>query len=556
VKRGAVARVQAALDRARQFLAAGKHADAIEPLREAARLAPDNPLILSDLGTACLQSGRAAEAVKWLKSAALAGPTVARVQYLLGAALERTEDYPAALAAHQRAATLDPRLAEAHGRVAELLMPMGLQADAAAAFDRAATAAGDTAFGALCRAKAAIARGRSGDAEDGLRRVLERAPSNADAHELLAIVLNETGRFAEGRTHLERFVDLSPRRARGYFGLVASRRITETDRPLLARVLAQLDDASVPERQKMTLHFAAGKALDDLRDYGEAMKQFDAANAIRRRFAQEDRHLRFDRGDLVKRVDGLIARYTPEFFAAHSALGETDETPVLVLGMPRSGTTLIERIVSSHPSVAGGGELPYWNQQGLAWAAADMGRLGSVAGTLRDGYRDVLRGIGADVLRVTDKMPSNFFWIGLVHLLFPKARFVHCRRNAVDTCLSVYTTHFAADAGFMSDRADLAFYYREYLRVMRHWREVLPGDVLLDIDYEDVTANAEACAKKLVSFTGLPWDARCLTPEENPDLVKTASMWQARQPIYKSSVERWRNYEPWLGELLSLTAHR
>jgi hypothetical protein len=146
-------------------------------------------------------------------------------------------------------------------------------------------------------------------------------------------------------------------------------------------------------------------------------------------------------------------------------------------------------------------------------------------------------------------MPFNYLWIGVVHRLFPGARIVHCRRNPLDTCLSIYTTNFNRHLPYASDRRDLAWYYREYLRLMEHWRAVLPSDRFLDVDYEEATAAPEATARRLIAFCGLEWDAACAQPERNPDAVKTASSWQARQPVYRRSVERWRNYEPWIGEL-------
>jgi hypothetical protein len=153
---------------------------------------------------------------------------------------------------------------------------------------------------------------------------------------------------------------------------------------------------------------------------------------------------------------------------------------------------------------------------------------------------------------VTDKLPFNFLWMGVIHVLLPRARFVHCRRNPIDTCWSSYCTPFVHDWAYAHDRSDLAFYYRQYLRVMRHWRAVLPPGRLLEVDYEDATATPEIVARRLVAFCGLEWDPDCLHPERNPDPVRTASMWQARQPIYRGSVERWRRYEPWLGELRQL----
>ena len=151
-------------------------------------------------------------------------------------------------------------------------------------------------------------------------------------------------------------------------------------------------------------------------------------------------------------------------------------------------------------------------------------------------------------------MPFNFFWVGLVHLLFPKARFVHARRNPVDTCLSIYTTPLTARWGFASEPSDLAWYYRQYVRLADHWRAVIPSDRLLDVDYEHLAQEPEEAARRLIAFTGLEWDSACLRPEDNRDAVRTASSWHARQPIYRSSIERWRHYEPWVGELRNLLA--
>jgi len=183
---------------------------------------------------------------------------------------------------------------------------------------------------------------------------------------------------------------------------------------------------------------------------------------------------------------------------------------------------------------------------------ASTERLPARANELRGNYLRLLRGIAPDALRVTDKMPFNFLWVGLVHALLPRARIVHCRRNPVDTCLSIYSTYFAEHWGFTSDRGDLAAYYRQYLRLTDHWRAVLPADRMIDVDYEEAIAAPEETARRLIAFCGLEWDPACLSPDRNVDAVRTASRWQARQPIYRTSVERWRNYEPWLGELREL----
>jgi tetratricopeptide (TPR) repeat protein len=531
---------------AANLLRAGRYEEAILPLQQAARLLPYNPSVLSDLGLACLRCRRPAEAIGWFRRSLALRPNFARTYNHLATALERTGDEEAALAVCRRAIALNPKLAEAHYRLAGLMMAKGKRREAAGAYERASATAGGTSFGRLCRVNALMVRDEMHEAENQLRRLIAQEPTNSEAHRLLGNLLAAQGRFDEATASFERSIALAPRDVSGYNGLVSSRRHTEADRPLVARMLARLEEGDLTEVDRMNLEFAIGKALDDLGEYAGAMWHFDAANRVRHGFSRLSRTL------FAQRIDRLIGRFTGEFFTANRAIGQDDETPVLILGMPRSGTTLTERIISSHPLVGGGGELDFWNEHGPAMVETTTDRLAAAAEGLYRDYRRLLRSVAADALRITDKMPFNFLWIGLIHLIFPKARIIHCRRNPIDTCLSIYTNAFAMRWDFASDRGDLVFYYSQYLRLMDHWRTVLPPDRLLDVDYEDLTADPDGTARRLIAFCGLDWDPACLEPELNRDRVSTASLWQARQPIYRHSVERWRRYEPWLGELRQL----
>ena len=299
--------------------------------------------------------------------------------------------------------------------------------------------------------------------------------SNSLAYVLLGRLLQEGGRFDEATTSFERAIALDPWQTSAYHGLVSSMRLTEAERSWVDRIVTRLAakrlapevcDRLIAEQHRMMLHFAAGKGMDDLGDYADALSHFHAANGIRRRLFP------FDRKEIEHRTAQLIARFTPEFFSRHSALGHDDETPVLIIGLPRSGTTLLERVVSSHPEVRGCGELTFWSERGPAWSPR-RARTGLPARPLTsaDGYlRALRRDAPRAPSRATDKMPFNFFWVGLVHLLFPKARFVHARRSPVDTCLSLYTTPLTARWGFASEPGDLAWYYRQYVRLVDHWR--------------------------------------------------------------------------------------
>jgi tetratricopeptide (TPR) repeat protein len=514
---------------------------------------PNDAAMLRERGVACLFAKRLPEAVGWLRRSIELDPAAPRVHFELGLALAQAGNEDGALGAFRTATALDPKLAEAHGQAGDIQRRKNRLEDAATSYEQAFDASPSSAYGLLCKGKALAAQGRGREAEVYLKDAIVRAqgdgaaePWRVEAELVLGHLLLEEGRFADAGAAFERSIALAPWQATAHLGLVTSRKMTHDDRPIVERVLKRLEGSDLTERQRMMLHFAAGKALDDLRDYGAAMEHFDAANAIRRQIAP------FDAGEFARGVDSLVARFTRGFFAENAALGSADETPILVLGMPRSGTTLIERILSSHPQVGGGGERSFWNENAPAWVGAATGKLAAGAEALRASYLGLLRGIAPEALRVTDKMPFNFLWVGLVHVLLPKARIVHCRRHPLDTCLSMYSTYFAQHWGFASDRGDLAAYYRQYVRLTDHWRTVLPAHRMIDVDYEQATASPEETARRLIAFCGLDWNPACLSPDRNADAVRTASRWQARQPIYRTSVERWRNYEPWLGELREL----
>jgi hypothetical protein len=305
----------------------------------------------------------------------------------------------------------------------------------------------------------------------------------------------------------------------------------------------------LPDEERMVLHFVLGKAHDDLGEHAEAMRHFDAGNSIRAR------SLRSDRAEFEASLDRQIKRFTPELFGQLAGFGTEDETPLLIVGMPRSGTTLVEQIVSSHPAVTAGDELSFWASHGTGLECAEgPGFTPDAARALTTAYLTLLRKIGPSATRVTDKLPFNYLRLGLIRVLLPNARIIHCRRHPIDTCLSIYSTLFKPRMDFISSKADLAFSYRQYARLMDHWRTVLPPDRFLEVEYERLIADRGTETRRLIAFAGLDWDEACLKPERNERVVMTASAWQARQPVYSTSVGRWRNYEPWLGELRELVA--
>jgi hypothetical protein len=365
---------------------------------------------------------------------------------------------------------------------------------------------------------------------------------------LLGQLLGVKGAFEEAAIHLAAAAETIPS---AYHLLTTARRMTEADRPMLDRMRRVLEARDVNPRVLSGTHFSLGKALDDLGDYAHAIQHYDEGNRIRAALVG------FNRAKVGEQYDLIIAASSADALTATaSALADVPTLahglPVLILGMPRSGTTLIEQILSSHPAVVAGGELSYWSNVGrAAWGAKDPYETTALK-RAADEYRSVLRSIGPDALRVTDKSPQNFEQLGLIRAALPDARIVHCRRSPIDTCLSAYFQGFSESVEFSWNKGDLVFFYRQYERLMEHWRSLLPPDRFTEVDYETMVENREAETRRLIDFLGLDWDDACLAPEQNQRTVKTASVWQARQPVYKTSVERWRRYEPWLGELREL----
>jgi tetratricopeptide (TPR) repeat protein len=542
---------------ATEFLRAGRAADAIAPLRDAALLQPSNPIILHDLGLACLEIDRVPDAIEALQRAVASNPRYTDAHFRLGIALEKLGDIGGAVAAYDRATKLLPSLTEAWFRAGALVYTLGHLGEAIGCFRRAAATGGRTSFGRLGKARALVIEDRNQEAEQVLREMLVADPRNAMAYDLLGSVLSELGRFEEARACFERTIAIAPLLAGSYYDLVRCRPVMSADDGLLQAMQAALATPGLELGQRLRLHLAIGKAAEDLGEYALAMQHLDAADGVRRGASS------FDSAAFSNQIDRLIARCTPELIAQAPELGSRDATPVLIIGMPRSGTTLVEQIVSMHPEVGAGGELHFWNQRGPEWhgsvAAGNETPFVATENLVSEffakasaDYLAVLRAIAPTAARVTDKMPFNFLWAGLIHVAFPRAIIIHCRRAAVDTALSIHQTHFHPSMPFPTGGAELVAYFRSYQRLIDHWRSALPADRFIEVDYEDLTHAPEPAIRRIIAACGLAWNDACLRPESNPRAVKTPSKWQTRQPIYRTSVERWRRYEPWLGPLRAL----
>jgi hypothetical protein len=305
---------------------------------------------------------------------------------------------------------------------------------------------------------------------------------------------------------------------------------------------------------RLQLDFALGKAYADLKDYKRSFRHLLAGNTAKRAA------ISYDERSVFNLFDRIEATFTRELITQKSGSGDPSHMPIFVIGMPRSGTTLIEQIIASHPMVHGAGELQTFNDVILTVRGADGKALGYPdfvpaldAPALRQiGSRYIadVRQLAPTGERVTDKMPSNYYFAGLIRLALPNAKIIHSVRDPVDTCISCFSKLFTAEQNHTYDLAELGRYYKRYERLMAHWHGVLPAESIMDVRYEYVVADLESQARRIIAHCGLPWDDRCLLFHETHRPVRTASATQVRQPIYKSAVGRWRVYEEHLKPLL------
>ena len=508
---------------------------------------------LTELGLAHLNANRIQAAVDALIQAIQLAPGIADNHYNLALALERIGRDGDAIGELRRTIAINPLHVAALDRIGNLLVKQSRRDEAVDCYQRVASLQPNSLMGRLSHAKMLAGGGSHSSAATLLDQTISMFPTSSEAKQLLATILREQGRFTEAIPLLTAATYGSPVQAAiAFHDLVLSKTITVVDAPILQRMHALLALDTLPEMYHPKLYFALGKALDDLGEYEEAIKYFDKGNRIVRRFQP------FDSERCWIDMQRLTSIFTADFLEAHTGLGSSSEAPLLILGMPRSGTTLVEQIVSNHRDIAAGGELNFWNGKADAFTRVWHNRLtASRIAQMAEEYEAILRRVGPRAARVTDKSPNNFLWIGLIRVAFPKARIIHCRRHPVDTCLSTYFTSFGERMPFAHSKEDLVLYYQHYVRIMQHWRTILSHERFHEVEYEQLVGDPEPTTRRLIAFCGLDWDAACLQPEANHRPVATASLWQVRQPIYCSSVERWRHYEPWLGgleQLLALTS--
>ena len=397
---------------------------------------------------------------------------------------------------------------------------------------------------------ALLALGRPGDALAAYEKLLTLEPNNPAAHFGTGSAMEQLGRLKDARRAFERAVTLAPKFPPYHRALAEAGRFGENDPRLAALEALARDEASIPEDQRVELHFALAKAYNDLKRYESAFEHLQKGNAIRRRFVS------YDEAREMEMFRAIAASFTPELMEAKQGAGDPSEVPVFIVGMPRSGTTLIEQILASHPDVFGAGELMYlYKLIGGGHAGAnfpyDVASLPDDAWRRFGGfYAARVRALAPQAKRIVDKLPLNFRLVGAIHLALPNARIIHLRRDPLDICLSCYFKTFSQNIDFTYDLGELGRFYKAYEGLMAHWRAVLPEGAMLEVQYETLVEDIETEARRIVAYCGLEWDERCLKFHKTERTVHTVSAAQVRQPIYGSSVGRWRPYKEHLRPLL------
>jgi tetratricopeptide (TPR) repeat protein len=523
----------------------GQFTEAAATYRRALDIDPDLAEAHGNLGNALQALGQPHEAVASYRRALVIKPDLAATWSNLSDAFRELGQTEEAISCGRRALELDPRSAAAHNSLGSAWLDLRKLDEAAASY-RCALAASPR-FGAAHINLGIVQRlqGQAAAAESCCRAALEVDPDATSALVLLAELHADRGQFAQAETLFRRAIEIDPGASEAVAGIAHLRKMTSDDGEWLAQ--AQRNAAACLPRQEVFLRYALGKYYDDVGDFERAFENFRRANELTKGFSAP-----FDRRQLTAAVDRLTSGNGRHRVSSAGIDATAPGRAVFIVGMPRSGTTLAEQILASHPAVFGAGELAFWQQAAAAAHSAGPDAAGAATPSkLADDYLRLLATLSADARRVIDKSPANFMSLGLIHEALPDARIIHMRRHPIDTCLSIYFQHFTGHF-YASDLEDLAHYYREYLRIMRHWHEALPGHAILDVPYEELVDEPEACSRRMLEFLGLPWDPRCLDFHRTARSVTTASKWQVRQRLSTSSVGRWRNYQKFIGPLSTL----
>ncbi len=439
----------------------------------------------------------------------------------------------AAAAAYHKILTIKPDFAEVRNDLGNVLYGLGKLDEAVAQYQQALHLRPDLVQAHNNLANILAGQGMFAEAVDRYEQVLAHAPNFAEAHNNLANVLKVQGKFERALAGYAAAIALQPNYAEAHHNRAEIKTFRSGDPDLAALENLAVNSGRLPPDKMLYIHFALGKALEDVGEYRRAFEHWLTANALKRR------QINYDQQAGQRMFQDIRQVFDAKLLDRFSATGDPSPAPIFILGMARSGSTLVEQILASHPAVYGAGELKGLNlvahsvrgRDGRPIPFPDCAARLDAEGWRRLGqmYLSSLPPLPQGKTRITDKTPGNFWYVGLIRLILPNARIIHTTRDVVDTCVSCFSKLFATGQTYSYDLAELGRYYRWYSELMGHWRDVLPADVMLDVAYEDVVDNLVEQARRLVAFCGLPWDERCLDFHRSSRPITTASNVQVRR---------------------------
>jgi tetratricopeptide (TPR) repeat protein len=509
---------------------------------------PNDAKYLLVQGNKCIARGAYAEAIDFYEDLLRFEPRHATALNNLGAALSKLGRYEEAEPCFYQAIKLEPNFPDPHSNLGNALLLKGQYSGAETLLRRALKLNPRFVDARINLGLTLAYLSRLRDARAHFEKVLKFEPHNTNALVGMALVAKTEGSFDQADAMLSRALKVNPKKANALAAQAGMRKMTSSDSAWLENAEALAASGLAPTDES-ELRFAIGKYCDDVENFALAFQNYKRANDLLRPIGET-----YDQEARTRFVDDMIRVYTPEQVNLTDGGDSASMKPVFLVGMPRSGTSLAEQIISSHPSARGAGELEFWNQTVHENEAAIRKSIldQSKRTQLADEYLRVLEAKSGGAARVVDKAPVNSDHLGVIHSVFPNARIIYMRRDPIDTCLSCYFQKFVLSMNYTMDLSDLAHYYREHKRLMEHWRAVLPPGTILDVPYEDLVADQEGWTRKILDFLSLEWDDNVRDFHKTKRAVVTASFWQVRQKIYKDSVHRWRHYEKFLGPLLSL----
>jgi tetratricopeptide (TPR) repeat protein len=508
---------------------------------------------LLDKADQCVARGNYTEAITAYEAFIKLKPRHARALNNLGAAYWKLGQYRPAEHQFRQAISIASKNADAHSNLGGVLRDLGHLTASETSLRRALALTSAHTEARASLGLTLLALGRTAEARGHLDKALRVDTRNIAALLGMSKIAAMDGRFDDSEALLQRVLNIDPAEPSAWAALAGLRKQTTADSAWLKQAEA-MADADVTPLQEVDLRFAIGKHCNDIHEFPRAFLNYRRANDLLK--ANGDP---YDREARTRFVNHMLGAYTRENIDRSTRGAENDSvrssnTPVLVVGMPRSGTSLVEQIIASHSAAFGAGELGFWSRtiqrQGNATGNpplddATMRHLGS------EYLRELARHSGS-ALRVVDKAPVNSDYLGLVHSILPKVPIIYMRRDPIDSCLSCYFQQFNARLDFTMDFGDLEHYFRSHQRLIDHWRAVLPANGILDVPYAELVADQEKWIRRILDFVGLDWDERCLNFQNTKRTVATASAWQVRQKINTDSLGRWHHYEKFIGPLLEL----